>query len=164
MSGILVKAGVLAFGVMLAASVFLVPYLNQISEVKRKSEIKINDQFIVAEVVKTEKERAQGLGGREDIGINEGMLFLFDDAAVHPFWMKGMKFAIDIVWINGDEIVDITVDVQPEPEESDAELTLYYPSEPVNKVLELKAGRVRLLRAMEGNLVKIRPLIPGITK
>ncbi|KKU94128.1 MAG: hypothetical protein UY26_C0003G0279 [Candidatus Jorgensenbacteria bacterium GW2011_GWA1_48_13] len=164
MSGFFIKFIVVVFGVILASTLFVAPYVNQISAVKRKSEIKINDQLIVAEVAKTEGERARGLGGREDIGVNEGMLFLFDNVGVYPFWMKGMKFAIDIVWINGDKIVDITENVAPEPGESDAELAVYYPSVPVNRVLELRAGRVRLLRTVEGDLVKIRPLIPGITK
>lgn len=163
-SGFFLKFIVVIFGVVLASILFVAPYINQISEVKRKSEIKINDQIIVAEVVRTERERNQGLGGREDIGINEGMLFLFDDAAPHPFWMKGMKFAIDIVWINDDEIVGVTEDVSPEPGKSDVELAIYLPPAPANKVLELKSGRVRLLRAVSGDEVKIRPLIPGITK
>ncbi len=164
MSSFFIKFIVVVFGVILASTLFITPYVSQISAVQRKSEIKINDQFIVAEVVKTERERNQGLAGREDIGINEGMLFLFDEAAVHPFWMKGMNFAIDIIWIKDDKIVDVTENAAPEPGESDAELALYYPSAAVNKVLELRAGRVRLLRAEKGNLVKIRPLIPGITK
>ena len=158
-SGFFIKFIVVVFGATLAATLFITPYVNQISAVRRKSEVKINGQIIVAEVVKTERERNQGLGGREDIGINEGMLFLFDEAGLHPFWMKEMKFAIDIIWINGNKVVGVTEDISPEPGESDAELALYSPPGLVNKVLELKAGRARLLRTEAGDLVKIRPLI-----
>jgi len=161
-AGFFIKFMVVVFGVILASLFFVTPYINQISAVQRKSEIKINDQTVVAEVARTEKERSQGLGGREDIGVNEGMLFLFDDAGLHPFWMKGMKFAIDIIWIKDDRIVGITEKISPEPGKPDTELALYYPPEPANKVLELKAGRANLLRAEKGDLVKIRPLIPGI--
>ncbi|HXF44470.1 MAG TPA: DUF192 domain-containing protein [Candidatus Paceibacterota bacterium] len=164
MSGFIFKFAVLVLGVVLASTLFLIPYINQISNVQRKSEIKIRDQIIVAEVVKSERDMARGLSGRDEIGLNEGMLFLFDEAAIHPFWMKGMRFAIDIIWIRDEKIVDVTENIAPEPDKTDAELALYYPSEPVNKVLELRAGRVRLLRAAEGDLVKVRPLIPGITK
>ena len=45
---------------------------------------------------------------------------------------------------------------------NESELTLYYPPEAVDKVLELKAGRARILRAKVGDVVKIRPLVPRL--
>lgn len=157
-----VKAFALALGVFVGVSLFIAPYLNQLDEVRRKSEVKVNNQIIVAEVVSDAKEREQGLSGRESIGINEGMLFVFDEPGMHGFWMKGMKFPIDIVWIAGDRIVGVEGNVEPEPGATENQLAVYYPPEPVNKVLELKAGRAAILRAGAGDEVKIRPLIPGV--
>jgi uncharacterized membrane protein (UPF0127 family) len=54
--------------------------------------------------------------------------------------MKDMKFAIDIIWVKDNKIVDITPNVEPQPNKSVFNLTVYYPSEAVDKVLELVAG------------------------
>ncbi len=158
MSDFFIKVTILAIGLILGVTVFFVPYLNQIAEVKRKSEVKINEQIIVAEVVSKAKEKEQGLVGREGIGINEGMLFLFPNPGFYGFWMKGMKFAIDIIWINGNRVVGVEENISP------LDPNVYYPPEPVNKVLEIKSGRAAILRIKAGDEVKIRPLISGITR
>jgi uncharacterized membrane protein (UPF0127 family) len=36
---------------------------------------------------------------------NEAMLFVFQQSARHSFWMKDMKFPIDIIWLDSDEKV-----------------------------------------------------------
>jgi len=156
---LLVKFFALVLGVALAAFILTAPYLNKLEEVKRTSEVKINEQIIVAEVVSKAKEREQGLSGREVLGINEGMLFLFDEPGNYGFWMKGMKFPIDIIWISGNEIVGVEENIPPQPGAADSELTVYYPPGPVNKVLEVKAGRTAILRAKATDEVKIRPLV-----
>jgi len=87
------------------------------------------------------------------------MLFLFEDAGYWSFWMKDMRFPIDIVWIAGDRIVGFEERVAPEPGAAERDLRRYAPPEPVDKVLELAAGRVRLLRAEVGDTVRVRRLI-----
>lgn len=108
----------------------------------KKGELRINDQVFKVEIADTMMARAQGLSGREKLADDEGMLFLFDSPGRHGFWMKDMKFAIDIVWIRGDKIVGFAENVQPEPGKSVFGLITYYPPEPVDKVLEIQAGAV----------------------
>jgi len=98
--------------------------------------IKINNINLEVEVAETFSEKAQGLSGREHILDNKGMLFVFKTPGRYPFWMKGMKFPIDIIWLDKDlKIVEINKEVQPEsfPE-------LLRPSVPIQYVLEVKKG------------------------
>lgn len=97
--------------------------------------VTINGKKINAEVVSGEDERARGLSGREELCPACGMLFLFEEAGKHPFWMKGMKFDIDIIWISGNRIVDIKKNVSREKEE------VIVPIFPADKVLEISAGQ-----------------------
>ncbi|MGB6881980.1 MAG: DUF192 domain-containing protein, partial [Microgenomates group bacterium] len=92
--------------------------------------------------VKTEIQRRQGLSGKENLPEGEGMLFIFESKNIQPpFWMKDMKFAIDIIWIDDDKIVQIDKDIQPpEPGASDNKLVLYTPNQPIDYVLEVNAG------------------------
>jgi len=73
----------------------------------------------------------------DDLNENQGMLFISPVKMKPGFWMKNMKFAIDIIWLNENKIVDLTANLLP-PIGDD--LRVYYPKEPVNKVLEVKAG------------------------
>ena len=81
----------------------------------RRIPLKIGDTELRVEVARTDEERSAGLGGRESLRTDEGMLFVFDKQGFYVFWMKDMLFPLDIVWINKDKkIVDVITDVQPE--------------------------------------------------
>lgn len=88
------------------------------------------------EVAQTQEERSRGLSGRAGMKDNQGMLFVFDQAAFQNFWMKDMKFPIDIIWMDGGfQVVDITRNLSPQT----------YPKtftslSPAKYVLEINAG------------------------
>ncbi|MDD5043246.1 MAG: DUF192 domain-containing protein [Patescibacteria group bacterium] len=90
---------------------------------------------IEAELADSTAEISRGLSGREEIGEGEGMLFIFKNGSTLPFWMKGMKFDIDIIWIAGGEIIGIEHNVSHLDETA-----LYYPPQPVDYVLEIRGG------------------------
>src|SRR4051812_9202852 len=50
--------------------------------------------------VDTPETRSLGLGGRPCMPPRTAMLFEFYETGQQCFWMKDMKFAIDIVWLN----------------------------------------------------------------
>ena len=100
-------------------------------------EVKVNDKIIKVESAETAEEKQQGLSGREKICENCGMLFIFDKKDIRSFWMKDMKFSIDIIWINSDKIVKITENAKlPQGENIPA----YSSDKKVNFVLEVNAG------------------------
>ena len=73
----------------------------------------INDETFVVEVAQTEKERIQGLSGRNEMP-NDGMFFIFDKDGRHGIWMKDMQFPIDILWLGSDfAVVDFKENVLP---------------------------------------------------
>jgi hypothetical protein len=88
-------------------------------------------------LARTELERETGLSGFNQIAENQGMLFIFDSSGKPSFWLKDVKFPIDIVWINSNQIVDITKNL---PVQYDSNLTRYYPNVDVDRVLEVSAG------------------------
>ena len=146
-------------GVIIGVGVGSVLYLNRITSLEGKVEVRVRNQIIIAETVADEAARARGLAGHAPLGINEGMLFRFDEPGIYPFWMKGMTFPIDIVWISGNSVAGFEEWVPVEAGVPDDKLKLYVPPAPVDKVLELAAGRVKLLRAEAGDSVYVRPLV-----
>lgn len=114
--------------------------------------IKIGGATIQAEFADTSEERARGLSGREKLGENEGMLFVFEGPSRHGIWMKNMKFAIDIIWISPDKkIADIAESVSP-----DTYPRVFRPRKPALYVLEIKAGLFAKTGARVGDLVDFR--------
>jgi len=113
-------------------------------------QIRVNSTVIKAEVASTSAQQAKGLGGRACIGNNQGMLFVFNRPSNYAFWMKDMRFPIDIIWIDANhKVVAEEIDVQPST----------YPDRFVNKdkpaqyVLELKAERARSLKINLGTII-----------
>jgi uncharacterized membrane protein (UPF0127 family) len=101
--------------------------------------VRIGDDVTVqAMIASTPDQRSRGLAVRDTLGEGEGMYFIFPEAGYPLFWMKDMKFPIDILWIRGDELVDMTMDLQPPGK--DGQLPQYAPRVAVDRVLEVPAG------------------------
>ena len=131
------------------------------SAVKQKgtTDVTIGDLRISAEVADTGDKRKKGLSGRDELAIAAGILFVFDKSGSYAFWMKDMKFPIDIIWIDesspagGNKIVDIAENAVPEPDKKDEELKRYQPMAQAKYVLEINAGLVRLHNLQIGDTV-----------
>lgn len=98
--------------------------------------VNVAGQDVIVDVVNTIESRAQGLSGRESLAEDEGMLFVFDKPSQNNFWMQGMNFAIDMIWINESlEIIYIKKDATPESFPS-----MFGPKEDSMYVLEVVSG------------------------
>jgi uncharacterized membrane protein (UPF0127 family) len=76
--------------------------------------VTVNGLVLLADISVTDEQRAKGLSVKDGLTENEAMLFVFDNEAEHTFWMKDMKFPIDIIWIDSDKtIVHIEHNLQP---------------------------------------------------
>lgn len=60
---------------------------------------------IDAAVAANNADREQGLMYRRHLAQNEGMLFVFDENAVHCFWMKNTLIPLSIAFIRADGII-----------------------------------------------------------
>ncbi len=120
-----------------------------------KHKIKINNKQLEVEVVNTSQSTMKGLSSRDQIGA-DGMLFVFPENKLRTFWMKDMKFDLDIVWIKNGKIVDITQNVpRPLPNTDINSLERYYPNTAVNMVLELESGEAQTLSLEIGQKINL---------
>src|SRR5262245_59669655 len=70
----------------------------------------INGQVCEVEIAQNDAQRAQGLSGSNPLADNTGMLFLFAKPGNYIFWMKDMRFPLDMIWIKSHKVVGITAD------------------------------------------------------
>ena len=115
----------------------------------------IGDAAFAAELANTPELRTKGLSERDGLDSQTGMLFIFDNGSATAFWMKGMRFPLDFVWIGHDcTVVDVTEEVpnQP-PDTSNSSLPLYRSAAEAEYNLEVNAGEVERLGISVGDSV-----------
>lgn len=117
------------------------------------SYIELRGTRIGVDVAATEAARDQGLGGRDSLADDRGMLFLFPAPGSYGFWMKDMRFPIDIVWVASGAVAGWEADVDPQIGAAESELKVYEPPEPVDSVIELPAGKAAALGLRVGDPV-----------
>ncbi len=65
------------------------------------------------EVARTEAQRERGLMDRAKLDPDAGMIFVFEGAARHGFWMKDTLIPLDMLFIGEDGRVAAVVERQP---------------------------------------------------
>ncbi len=120
----LLAVGTLAFGI------------QRSRDVDRAHTVSIGTGSVFVTLAETQEERQRGLSGHLGLAENEGMLFVFQKEGTYSFWMKDMRFPIDIVWIsNAAAVVHIEKNVSPSSYPQ-----TYSSQAPARFVLELPAG------------------------
>jgi uncharacterized protein len=112
----------------------------------------VNGQAFDVELAKTPEQKEKGLSNVKSLDQNYGMLFLFDKPTSLTFWMKDMRFPIDIIFINGNTITSVAHSAPP-PTSPDAQLPLY--SGEGDKVLEINAGLSKKYNIKKGDKIEI---------
>ncbi len=69
---------------------------------------------IDAAVAANDPDREQGLMYRTQLAPNEGMLFVFNENAVHCFWMKNTLIPLSIAFIRADGTITDIDEMQAE--------------------------------------------------
>ncbi len=100
-------------------------------------EVEIGGETIKVEIANDPAEMVKGLSGRDILDENRGMLFVYAEPGQTAFWMKDMKFPLDIIWIENGEIVDIAANLPPLAGDY---VSTYEPRVPASYVLEVNAG------------------------
>jgi uncharacterized membrane protein (UPF0127 family) len=90
--------------------------------------------LIRAEVVSHPGTRAQGLMHRKTLGQNAGMLFVFDEHAVHCMWMKNTLIPLSVAFIDDQGRIVNIADMEPHSEAA------HCAAQPVKYALEMNRG------------------------
>jgi len=141
--------------VSVAAAIFISSSSHRVSQTietgMTTSTVEIHGQTIRVSIADTPALRERGLGGRAALSPDEGMLFVFPQDGTYAFWMKDMRFSIDILWIAHDgTIVHIAPSVSP-----DTYPHSFAPQELARFVLELPAGYAQAHTIQRGDTVKM---------
>ncbi|MEX2043581.1 MAG: DUF192 domain-containing protein [Patescibacteria group bacterium] len=150
-----VTAGIVMAAIILTLGVMTIGRPPQFSDDATVT-VRIDQAKLRADVAVSREKLAKGLMGAEPLPDDQGMLFVYEEPSTPRIWMKGVSFPIDIVWISGDTVTQVTPGVPPpKPGAADADLPRYSPDGPVDKVLEVDAGWARRHSVQSGDPVRI---------
>jgi hypothetical protein len=101
--------------------------------------LEIGSGVIEAMVADTPDKRVLGLSNSGSLAPDEGMLFVFDRDDSWGIWMKQMRYAIDIIWMDQDlTVVHYVENVSP-----DTYPTVFESPTPARYVLEVPNGTIQ---------------------
>ncbi len=120
-----------------------------------KETVNIAGRQIHVIVADTYNHRLKGLSGRKNMGNYGGMLFVFPERSQHAMVMRDMNFPLDIVWLDGNRVVDIAPNLPPQHGIAESELIVYRARTDSTLVLELPAGFMDETGLKIGDLVDI---------
>ncbi len=104
--------------------------------------LQVGETEVRVELARTPDEWAQGLSGRETLGEDEGMLFVSNQSVRRSFWMKGMRFPLDMLFIHQGRVVDIANKVRAPSAGEDGTAIRVSTWLPAEWVLEVNSGWV----------------------
>ncbi|HZE87321.1 MAG TPA: DUF192 domain-containing protein [Methylomirabilota bacterium] len=148
---------IVVFGLLLIAfgAFVFFQFNNKYSALKPNGSVTIGTHTFDVEVVKSSKDEEIGLTKYRSIKEAQGMLFFFTQPSSPTFWMKNMKFPIDIIFINNNTIVSFVQNV-PAQLPTTQNPPLYQPEGASNYVLEINAGLVKKYNIKKGDNVTIK--------
>jgi uncharacterized membrane protein (UPF0127 family) len=106
------------------------------------AKVVVNDFDVMADIALTSEQQTKGLDVKNNLTENQGMLFVFQQPYRYGFWMIGMKFPIDIIWLDSNGVVThIEHSLKPcPPASSNLACPVYFPEKDSQYVLETVAG------------------------
>jgi len=118
-----------------------------------KTEIlKIGEQDLKVEVRRTQAEQALGLSYRDKLDQDSGMVFVYTQPQKVMYWMKGMNFPLDFIWVARGIVVEITEGVEAPTKDYPVPKTVV-PAQEVDMVVEVNAGYVLDKGIMVGDAI-----------
>lgn len=129
---------VLVLGILLLTAFFLFN-TKKSSDTTRPTHILIHEQsWQVIGIAENEETRRRGLSHREKLEPQTGLLFSFPEVGKYSFWMKDMRFPLDIIFIRPNGVVDSVASNR-----LPGDLTPVFPQEPILHVFEVNAGEAK---------------------
>jgi uncharacterized protein len=106
-------------------------------------------KVLQVEIMANDADRAMGLMFRPSLPSDRGLLFVFEQADFHGFWMKNCRFPIDMVWLDESrKVVHVGESVPPCASE---QCPVYSPMQRALYVVEMGAGQARREKAVVGS-------------
>jgi len=145
---------ILIFCILLLALAAVYAAAYAIEEQSKRTRVCFGNDCFNASVAGTPAARGRGLMFVTKLNPDAGMLFIFAQSDVYPFWMKNTLIPLDIIWLDENKkIVFIKNNAQP----CGADVCLnIVPPAAARYVLEVNANTAERLNWESGDVMQIK--------
>ncbi len=140
----------------------IVAYIGRVSVRKpqqiedfQDARLTVRETTIGVEIADYQEAWDQGLSGRESLDDLSGMLFIYPERRRLSFWMKEMRFPLDIVFIRDGRVTEVYEHVPAPQAGQDGRAIQAHSSGTVDMVLEVNAGWAEKYNVQVGDPIKI---------
>ena len=117
-------------------------------EVQIYDGLELKAEFCV-EIASSSEERQRGLMFREELGLGDGMMFVYDQPQSVSFWMKNTSIPLDIIFADSNGFISkVFKNAVPFSEAA------IFGGHNVQYVIEINAGLTEALDIVAGNFIK----------
>jgi uncharacterized protein len=111
--------------------------------------LRVNNTTYLLKISSTKSQLINGLSDTQALPQNTGMLFILPNLDYQCFWMKGMKFNLDIIWLNSEKkVIKIEQNLSPSTYPNN-----YCPSSFARYVLEMNSGFIKTNKIRLGQVL-----------
>jgi uncharacterized membrane protein (UPF0127 family) len=146
---------IIVVSLILICLVFIFYYFRPFSPKISSVEIDIKNTKYTLEVANTPSQQTKGLSNRTSLCSTCGMIFVFRNDGIRPFWMKDTLIPLDMIWLNHQDQVVFIQTAEPQLNIPMTQLKIYQNSDPAQYVIELNAGDANKLNLKEGDTIKL---------
>lgn len=112
-------------------------------------------QRVFLEAAKSERDKIRGLAKRDHLLPNTGMVFFYESNIEQAFWMKNVRFPLDIIFLKDGTVTKIYKNKQP----CDTDICKVYPSKGiVNQVIEVPGGFCSKHKIKKKSIIRVKEL------
>lgn len=138
------------FVAFIILSIALIFYTFLDKDYKDENKVCFKENCFIVEIADTEKERQKGLMYRTSLESDKGMLFIFNEEGIYPFWMKNTLIPLDILWLDKEGKIEY-IEEDAQPCKNNEECKNIVPNNPGKYVLELNSGTAEKIGMKEGD-------------
>jgi len=99
-----------------------------------RTRLRAGMHLLDVQLAQTPQERQTGLMFRKDMPQHEGMLFIFEQAAIQCFWMRNTLIPLTAAFLADDGTIVNLADMKPQSDDA------HCSEKPVRYVLEMNQG------------------------
>ena len=126
--------------IIVIATVILTGFILKTKPAVKTKRLTIGNKVTIeVNIADTNQKRAKGYSNHPKIGYNEGLLFVFEQPNVYPFWMKEMLFDLDFIFIRDGRVIYLLENIKA-PINNQGEVEYAISEKPFDRLLEVKAG------------------------
>lgn len=110
---------------------------------------------VLAAKADSDEKRQKGLMGRTHLGNHEGMIFYFDENALHAFWMFNTPMPLTIVFVDHDLVIVDIQNMEPCLGRKPEACTIYVARRPSRYAIEISQDVYRKYRIRVGDQIRL---------